>query len=244
MVQNRSSSWGALRDFSVLEGLGYTVVPIAELKVINANPFSRHPDPPLRWLSDSGQYDAVLSGPDTRLVAGKYPRPPNGPVYRNGGLDTEGNGRSHMRGTVAVLADGSVVMGRADGATAPALRQRFGFRGNELDSAVGGGALLIENGRLVDHLDLLGVQLFDDGDGGLRALTMRLGVHSMMGIRKGRAYAAWCNRRSALAIRTDFKAAGFGTLIKFAHGSSVFYDDCVDRLNGQNGTGFGVLRAR
>ena len=226
-----------------LEGKGYSVFPIDELTVINANPFVAHPDPPLRWLADSGRYDAVLSGADTRLVAGRYPRPPNGPVYRNGIMDTEGNGRAHQRGTVAVLSDRSVVMGRAAGASARALADRFGRSGAALSSALGGGALLIENGRLVDHLDLLMVQLFDDGRGGLQALTMQHGVHTIMGIRKGRAYAAWCNGHSGLDIRRDFCTAGFTTLIKFSHGSSVFYDDCIDRLNGQNGAGFGMSRA-
>ncbi|MEC8193943.1 MAG: hypothetical protein VX127_14490 [Myxococcota bacterium] len=228
---------------SALEGQGYSVFPIDELTVVNANPFARHPDPPLRWLADSGQFDAVLSGADTRLVSGRYPRPPNGPVYRNGAIDTEGNGRSAQRGTVAVLTDRSIVMGRAHGASARELNDRFGRSGAGLHSALGGGALLLEHGRFVDHLDLMMVQLFDDGRGGLQALTMQRGVHTIMGIRQGRAYAAWCNGRSAIEIRRDFRAAGFSTLIKFAHGSSVFYDDCIDRFNGQNGAGFGMSRA-
>ena len=228
---------------AVLEGQGYTVFPIADISIVNANPYARHPDPPLRWLADSGRFDAVVSGADTRLVSGRYPRPPNGPVYRNGDLDTEGNGRSQQRGAVAVLADKSIVMGRAEGASAQELRLRFGRPGNPLHAALGGGALLIEHSRIVDHLDLLFVQLFDDGRGGLQALTMQRGVHTMMGIREGRAYAAWCNGRTGLEIGRDFRSAGFSTLVKFAHGSSVFYDDCIDRLNGQNGAGFGLSRA-
>ena len=243
MIQSSAEACRKPPHFPVLEGQGYTVFPIGEMSIINANPYARHPDPPLRWLADSGQYDAVVSGADTRLVSGRYPRPPNGPVYRNGDVDTEGNGRAHQRGTVAVLSDHSIVMGRAEGASAQDLRRRFGRPGNPLHSALGGGALLIEHGRVVDHLDLLFVQLFDDGRGGMQALTMQRGVHTMMGIRAGRAYAAWCNGRTALEIGRDFKSAGFSTLVKFAHGSSVFYDDCIDRLNGQNGTGFGLSRA-
>ena len=53
---------------SALEGQGYSVFPIDELTIVNANPFARHPDPPLRWLADSGQFDAVLSGADTRRM--------------------------------------------------------------------------------------------------------------------------------------------------------------------------------
>ena len=243
MVTGSSEAAVPPPDMSVLEGLGYALVPIAELEIINANPFARHPDPPLRWLADSGRFDALISGPDTRMVAGKYPRPPNGPVYRNGGLDTEGNGRAHFRGTVAILRDGTIVMGRADGASAKELKAHFGQGKNSLFAALGGGALIVEKGRQVDHLDLLQAQLFDRSPGGYQGRSMAAGVHTIMGIRKGRAYAGWCNHRTAMDIRSDFHQFGFTTVIKFAHGSSVFYDDCVDRLNGQNGTGFGVTRA-
>lgn len=243
MVTGSSQASAPPIDLSVLEGLGYSVVPIAAVTIINANPFARHPDPPLRWLADSGRFDALISGPDTRLVAGKYPRPPNGPVYRNGALDTEGNGRSHFRGTVAVLKDGTVVMARADGAAAKDLKAHFGQGKNSLFAALGGGALIIEKGRKVDHMDLLQAQLFDGTPGGYNGRSMATGVHTIMGIRRGRAYAGWCNNRTAMEIRGDFHQFGFTTVVKFAHGSSVFYDDCVDRLNGQNGTGFGVTRA-
>jgi hypothetical protein len=243
MVKGSSEAKAPPADMTVLEGLGYSVVPIAELTIINTNPFARHPDPPLRWLADSGRFDALISGPDTQLVAGKYPRPPNGPVYRNGALDTEGNGRAHFRGTVVVLKDGTIVMGRADGAAAKELKGHFEKGKNSLFSALGGGALLIENGHKVGHLDLLQTQLYDGSPGGYRGRSMAAGVHTFMGIRKGQAYAGWCNHRTAMEIRGDFHQFGFTTLVKFAHGSSVFYDDCIDRLNGQNGTGFGITRA-
>jgi hypothetical protein len=72
---------------------------------------------------------------------------------------------------------------------------------------------------------------------------MLRGSHSIMAIRKGKAYAAWCHGKSALDIRDDFRAFEFATVIKFSHGSSVFYDDGENRLNGQNATGFGITRA-
>ncbi len=243
MVQGTPDVVRSPEKFPVLESIGYTVVAIADLTIFNTNPRARHPDPPLGWLADSKQFDAVVSGPDTRVVMGEHPRPPTGPVYRNGDIDTEGNGRSEQRGTVAILEDRSIVMGRSEGTSARALRDRFGRLGSPLHAALGGGALLIESGRFVDPMDLIAVQHFDDGQGGLQALTMQAGVHCMMGIRSGRAYAAWCHGRSARDIRYDFHTAGFSTLIKFAHGSSVFYDDGDKRLSGQNSTGFGVKRA-
>jgi len=232
-----------MADLSALEGLGYTLVPIETLKILNCDPQARYPDQPLRFLADQGIYDAVLSGSDTQLVFGAYPRPPHGPVLRNGKLDTEGSGRSHFRGTVAVLKDHTVVMGRSDGASHRDLNKRFGQSGNPLTDALGGGALLIENGHKVRHLDLLQVQLIGKGPDGMRARCMRHDVHVLMGIQKGQAYAGWCVGKSAFDIQNDFHAFEFGTLIKFAYGAGVFFDDCIDRMNGVNGTGFGIHRA-
>jgi hypothetical protein len=232
-----------LPDLSALEGLGYTLVPIETLDVLNANPHARYPDPPLRRLADRGRYDAIVSGPDTMLVHGVYPRPPHGPVLRNGRLDTEGNGRSNFRGTVVTLSDGSVVMGRADGASQRGLQTRFAQPGNTVTAALGGGALLIENGAKVGHIDLLSVQLIGDNPGGMAARCMAAGVHTLMGVRGGKAYAGWCTGKSAKAVQDDFYAFEFGCVIKYAYGSAVFFDDCIDRLNGMNGTGFGIERA-
>jgi len=232
-----------LPTLGVLEGLGYGIVPIESLRVLNANPRARYPDPPLRRLADEGVYDAVVSGPDTMLVHGVYPRPPHGPVLRNDVLDTEGNGRSHHRGCVAVLQDDSVIMGRSDGASHRDLKRRFSQPGNPLKDCLGGGALLIEDGRKVGHLDLIQVQYIGRGHNGLNARCMAEDVHTFMGIRKGKAFAGWCMGRSARRMQEDFFVHGFGTLIKFAYGSAVFFDDCIDRMNGLNGTGFGIQRA-
>ena len=232
-----------LPTLSVLEGLGYGLVPIETLCVLNADPRARYPDLPLRRLADDGAYDAIVSGPDTSLVFGKYPRPPHGPVVRNDVLDTEGNGRSHFRGCVVVLEDDSVVMGRADGASHADLKRRFSQPGNPLRHCLGGGAILIENGRKVSHQDLMDVQLIGSGLQGLNARCMAEDVHTFMGIRKGKAFAGWCMGRSGRRMQEDFFIHGFGTLIKFAYGSAAFFDDCIDRMNGINGTGFGIRRA-
>jgi len=232
-----------LPDLGALEGLGYTLTPFSKVEVIFSDPYLPHGDHSLRDLADGGRYDVVLSGPDTMLSMGKYPRPPVGPVFRNNGLDSGGKRSSANRGVVAIVKDGTVIMGRAQGSGAHELKTHFGQAGNPLVSAVGGGALLVENGRLVNDRDLMLVQGYGGSPAGLRSYGMRPGVHTIMGIRKGRAYAAWCTTKSGLDIRNDFHRFGFGSVIKFAHGSSVFYDDCVDRLNGQNATGFGVTRA-
>jgi len=230
-------------DLAALAGLGYTLTPVAALDILYADPYLPTGDYPLRELADTGRYDVVLSGPDTVLSPGRYPHPPVGPVFRDGTVAARGKDVAGNRGAVAILRDGTVVMGRTAGTNASDLKSHFGQSGNPLVSAVGGGAVLIENGRMVNDQDLILIQCFGGAPAGLRSKAMSAGVHTIMGIRKGRAYAAWCTTRSAIDIRNDFHRFEFGCVIKFAHGSSVFYDDCVDRLNGQNVTGFGVTRA-
>ena len=238
-----SSMEAPLPDLSALEDQGYTLVPIQAVQVLYGNPHAARADASLIQLANRKEFDVILSGPDASLVSGGGSRPPHGPVYRHGKSDTEGTGRGHFRGTVAVLQDGSIVMSRADGAGAKDLRSRFGQPGNALHAALGGGALLLEHGRFVEDLDLMRNQLFGGIPGGIRGKSMLRGPHSIMAIRKGKAYAAWCHTKSALDIRDDFRAFEFGAVIKFSHGSSVFYDDGENRLNGQNATGFGITRA-
>ena len=230
-------------DMSILEGMGYTLVPISRLDVLYCNPYLPDGDYSLRELADMGRYDVVLSGPDIMLAQGQYPSPPSGPVFRNGGLQSAGNKHAPERGVVAVLRDGTVVMGRANGASAEDLQKRFGQQGNPVRSALGGGVVLLENGRKVSQRDLLLIQRVGRRPGGFYARSMDNGVHTIMGIRKGRADAAWGTTRSGLDIQSDFYRFGFGCVLKFAHGSNVFFDDCIERLNGRNSTGFGVTRA-
>lgn len=232
-----------LPTLAVLEGLGYGLVPVDRLQVLNANPRARYPSESLRRLADVGRYDAVVGGPDTLLKFGVHPRPPVGPVVRNAVLDTEGDERSKQRGCVAVLEDGTVVMGRANGLSLLSLQAQFGQPNNPLRDLLGGGAILIEQGRKVSQVDLSRTQRIGSGPHGFDARSMQQDVHTFMGVRKGKAFAGWCMGATARRMQEDFFVHGFGTLIKFAYGSAVFFDDGADRLNGDNGTGFGVLRA-
>ena len=76
-------------DLSILEGLGYTIVPVDTLDVLYSNPYLVNGDYSLRELADGGRYDVVLSGPNAMIAPGQYPPPPNGPVFRNGGLEVD-----------------------------------------------------------------------------------------------------------------------------------------------------------
>jgi len=228
-------------DLSGLEELGYILKPIDTLRVLNANPRAKHPDYPLANQDIGRRYfDVVMSGPDTEVEFGTWPAPPMGPVLRNGHLDTEGTGRGHFRGVVAILEDGTVLVDRADGASEKDLKQRFSSKGNPLVGLCGGGALLVHNGRKVGDIDLMRNQLYGGVPGGIRARSMLKGVHLYIGIRKGKAYAGITFGRSALNMQEDFIAFGFGAMVKFANGGDVYFNDGETLITGQSAVGLGI----
>jgi hypothetical protein len=232
-------------DLGGLEELGYLLIPVDSLRVLYANPRAKHPDFPLPNQDIGPRYfDAVMSGPDCEVEFGVWPNPPMGPVLRRGCLDTEGTGRGHFRGVVAVLTDGTVVVDRADGASEKDLFARFSSKDNPLVELCGGGALLIENGRRVGTIDLRRNQLYGGLPGGIQARSMLPGTHLYIGIRKGKAYAGLSHGRSAKTMQEDFRAFGFGSLIKFASGGNVYFDDGETRVLGQNPVGFGIKARR
>ena len=231
-------------DLGALGALGYALYAVASLDVLYTNPYLPHANHTLEEVAASRAYDVVLSGPDNFPVPGKGLREPNGPVVRNGRQDVLGSASARHRGTVVVLRNGAVVMGRAEGNTAIELERRFGQLGNPLMSALGGGAMLIEDGKKVPEQDLIVRQMFMGQSIGFRQASMQEGSHITLGIRAGRAYAAWCTRKSARDIQDDFHRFGFGTVIKFAYGAGVFFDDQIRRVQGQSPAGFGIRKAR
>ena len=233
-----------LPDMGALEALGYFLCPVESLDVLYTNPYVADANHALGEVASTGRYDVVVSGPDNFPVPGQGVRAPIGPVVRNGRQDVVGSSSGRTRGSVVVLRDGTVVMGRSNGATLLDLERRFGQPANPLVSALGGGAILIENGNKVLESDLVGRQMFVGSSVGFRAASMQEGSHIIMGVRKGRAYAAWCTRKSGRDIQGDFQRFGFGSLIKFAYGSGVFFDDQTRRVDGQSPAGFGIRKAR
>ncbi len=231
-------------DLSGLEELGYFVYHVDTVRVLNANPWARLPDLPLQRqeLGSSG-FDLVLSGPDSILEPGKWPRPPMGPIMRGGHHDTEG-ARGNFRGLLAVLEDGTIVIDRADGASEKDLNARFSTKGNPLRDICGGGGLLIVGGREVTDMVLMRDQLYGGTPGGIRSRPMTRGVHVLFGIRKGKAVAALCWSKSAQSIREDFLSLGFSALVKFSTGSDVYLNDGTYVLTGQNAVGLGIRLKR
>lgn len=231
-------------DLTVLDAQGYFVYPVKAVRVLNADPWARYADHALAHEPlGSGGFDVVLSGPDTTLQPGKWPHPPVGPVMRSGHLDTEGT-RGHFRGLVAVLEDGTIIVERANGASGTDLRSHLSEPGNPLRDVCGGGALLIEQGRMVSSVDLKRAQLYGGDPGGIYSKAMAPGSHVIFGIRKGQAIAAMCWSRSGAQIQEDFLSMGFTSLVKLASGSAVVLRDQVYAVTGTNAVGLGIMRRR
>lgn len=231
-------------DLSVLESQGYFVYPVDTLRVLNANPWARMADLPLAHQEMGAKgLDVVLGGPDTILKPGTWPHPPMGPVMRNGHHDTQGE-RGHFRGLVAVLEDGTIIVDKADGASAKDLKARFSQSGNPLRDVCGGGALIVQNGRKVSDIDLMREQLYGGNPGGIRSKPMKHGVHVIFGIRYGRAFGAVCWSKSGIQIRDDFMSLGFSAVLKLATGSSAYLNDQEYVLAGQNAVGLGIKLRR
>ena len=68
----------------------------------------------------------------------------------------------------------------------------------------------------------------------MNARCMGKDVHALMGMHAGQAYAGWCVGKSAFDIQNDFYAFEFEHS-SLAYGSAAFYDDCIDRMNGNTG---------
>ncbi len=227
-----------LPDFSRLQRLGYTVYPIAAVDVLYAAA-KQGPDAALAAQPQGGGgYDAVLSGTFTTDYVQSA-----GPIMRDGRLDTQGHEKAAGRGGMAVLQDGTIVVGRADGRSAEDIQRAFGAPGNPVRDFMGGGALLIEGGLAVSDQDLRSKQRFDQGGGGIQAQQMRQTVHVLVGIRDGQAFAIVAHEKSGAQMQKDLLASGFDAVVKYDGGSGAWVRDGAGgspEYRGRNSTGLGI----
>jgi hypothetical protein len=229
-------------DLSALERLGYTVHPIAQVDVLYAAA-KKGPDAPLSAQKQGpGGYDAVLSGTFTTDYVQSA-----GPMMRDGRMDTQGHAKAKERGGMAVLEDGSVVIGRAKGRTAEEVQATFGSAENRVKDFMGGGALLVEGSRAVSDDDLYARQRFDQGAGGIRAQQMRATHHVLVGIRDGQAFAIVAREKSGAQMQKDLLAHGFDSVVKYDGGSGGYARDGAGgapEYRGVNTTGMGIRKRR
>jgi hypothetical protein len=225
-------------DLSGLTRLGYTLYPVEEINVLYSAA-KNAPDAPLSAQKQGGAgYDAVLSGTFTVDYVQSA-----GPIVRDGKMDTMGHAKATHRGGMAVLQDGTVVVKRAQGRSEGAIQKHFGEDGNPVKDFMGGGALLVENGMAVSNQDLLQVQRFDQGGGGIRAQQMRATHHVLVGIRDGQAFAIVAEGKSGAQMQSELLAAGFDAVVKYDGGSGGYSRDGAGGAaehRGTNSTGLGV----
>jgi hypothetical protein len=229
-------------DLAGLARAGYTVYPMAAAEVLYAGA-KRGPDAPLSQQPLGGKgYDAVLSGTFTTDYVQSA-----GPIVRDGRMDTQGHAKATGRGGMAVLQDGSIVVGRAEGRTNEQVQATFGAPGNPVRDFMGGGALLVENGKAVGDADLRGRQQFDQGGGGIQAQQMRTTMHILVGIRDGEAYALVAHEKSGSAMQRDLTGFGFDAVVKYDGGSGAIVRDGAGGspdYRGKNSTGLGIRTRR
>jgi hypothetical protein len=217
---------------------GFRAFQVGQARVLNASPRqaqgnSRDPQPgtPLNQVDRRrlglGQVDLVVNGtfnidngPGTRREF------PAGTIIRNGRLDAGGLPKTFGRGAMAVLQDGRVVVLRQGGSgkledIQKQLQARYGANARVRDF-MGGGALLVENGRKVSDEDLRTRQQFDQGGGGINAQQMRRSDHAVVAQhRNGKTYVLVAKNKTGREIQDELLAAGFVNVVKF-DGSSGF----------------------
>lgn len=229
-------------DLSALARLGYTVYPIEQLDVLYAAA-KKGPDKALSAQKQgAGGYDAVLSGTFTTDYVQSA-----GPIMRDGRMDTQGHAKAKDRGGMAVLEDGSIVIGRAQGRTAEEVQATFGTQDNKVRDFMGGGALLVEGSKAVSDQDLYARQRFDQGAGGIRAQQMRATHHVLVGIRDGQAFAIVAQDRSGAEMQKDLVAHGFDSVVKYDGGSGGYARDGAGgapEYRGVNTTGMGIRKRK
>ena len=218
--------------------LGYAVWNVASLQVLFCDPFLPGADRPLEEQPvGKGGWDGVVSGTFRRLVPGPRGAVPAGTVVRDGRLDAQGGPETAGRGGVAVLEDGSILVGRAEGTGLVELEARFGQPGRPLRHFLGGGALLIEEDEPTDEIDLLVRQGWNGRAGGFRAPQMVADHHLVLGIKRGQCVIALSPVRAAVQIQADLLAAEFGAAVKFERGTGLFCWDGAIRFPGRNPSG-------
>ena len=223
---------------------GYIIFPIQDLTVTNAygsvvlqgkDKGHRIPKTADDALADQpvgrGGYDVVANGGFT--AGGIHPVVP---VMRHGVLDYDGDGVTRLRGGVAVLDDGRIVVARQTGGAEADIQSAFGTADHKVVDFMGGGALIIESGEAVDSDDLGGRQKFGgrprQGDPGFGAEQFHSARHTLVGIKGGQAFLILSPNRRCVPlpndstvpnVQSDLLAAGYSAVVKFDGGAGFYF---------------------
>jgi hypothetical protein len=242
--------------FPTLRPPTYFIYPIDSINVINADGRLKQRDKPLAEQKIiPGTCDVVANGSFTTRMTGKKGVFAIVSVMRDTRLDNAGIPKTWGRGAVAVLKDGSVVIGRqrkigsgipparVGGEIRRAIEEEFGEANNPVFDFMGGGALLIENGKRLSREelseDLFTNQGFDNGGRGLAAEQFRKSDHTLVAIREGQAFLIIARSKDGKTLWEDLKQAGFTSVVMFDGGGGFYWNDGKNSgPNGENVLGF------
>ncbi|HVG18137.1 MAG TPA: hypothetical protein VNI02_03725 [Blastocatellia bacterium] len=237
-------------QFPTLDPSNYNVYPIDTVEVINADKHVKNPDKPLAGRQAiAGVCDVVANGSFTFQNAGGTEMFAAAPVMRDGKLDNAGLPKTWNRGGMAVLRDGSIVLGqqpgppgnispaRRDSEVERVIKEEFGEYQNPVKDFMGGGALLIKDGVAVSSQDLYERQRFDNGGQGLRAEQFRTTNHTLVGVCAGQAFLIIAKGQSGLEMQQKLLRAGFGSVLMFDGGAGFYWRD----TSGNRGDGSNLL---
>lgn len=229
-------------------GSGYIVYPIDGLRVLHTTARARRDAPLRRQRIAPNSYDIVSSG------TFYWQNRPLGTIIRDGQFDILDDPKAPFRGAVAVLSDGTIVLGRSWGHTLPEIRARFGQRGKPVRHFMGGGALLIENDRILGSNDLFQAQRFTQNGQGINARQFNPMHHILLGIRRGQAYLILALGRNGRRMQKDLARSPFffSTVVMFDGGSGCYLraptpsGRTVERRDCDkwNPSGFGIILRR
>jgi hypothetical protein len=210
----------------------YDVIPIQRLELRDGLEFRRDPG---RFARN---YEALTNGTFFGSPAKGAPVEPVGPIVIGGQQRLRKDGKPigftpAGRGGIAVFKgkDGDVVrVVRQPGRTLPEIRNAF----PGVDEFMGGGALLIEDGRAVGTEDLLERQRFTNpsrtGDPprgtnqGLHAGQMNSAFHTLVGVRNGKAFLLIPRSpKTGSRIQRDLCEQGFQDVVMFDGGHGFAY---------------------
>jgi hypothetical protein len=159
-----------------------------------------------------------------------------GPVVVDGTLVANGVDKSAHRGGVAILRDGSIVVGRQDGNSLAEIERQFG----PVQGFQGGAVLLVEDGQPVDFDDIQNVQRFDQCRD-LQSGQLARSNHIILGIKDGQAWLVVATFKTGADLQRDLCAAGFDTALKLDGGGPAFWRDSGGaHWRGKHPFGFGV----
>jgi len=241
MLPGSPQATAPLPDFGRLDAMGYLVLPIKELKVMNTDPGVPSADPAWHAAPLGGDVQVLISGTFTYDLPQRYHMNPVGSVLRRGTLEAVGLDRSEQRGALAILQDGTIVVARSQGNAEADIQATFGEGELTVRDYMGGGAMLVEYGQPVSTHDLREVQGFTSGQGGINATQMQRSDHVVVGIRDGQAFALWARAKTGRDIRGDLLDVGFAAVVKFAGGSAAFLRDKTGFVaQGANSVGLGI----